>query len=1814
MELIAEETTTREQGLSLLEQAQKSTIDLLSQFANSLNFQADLNLIFDDVDSTGIGNLVKQWSSGDFTSLPNVEILPSAVIDGALGAFSPDTGKIYLSQDYISSASSAAITNLLLHEIGHFVKTQVAKSNTGGEVGEIFATFALGKTLTPLELQTFKLENDTATIILDGQQITINKAAPSGIDFSTIQSDLDKALDTLQKAVNGQALGNSLPLLGDTLKNNPAAQFITKLQKAINDELAKLPNPAAPTADDIKQALNTAASKLGILKDLQEIDSADRVEYVLKLGEDIASVSTPLATDIGLPLLGLKVGGNADTKIGYDFKLGFGVDKTKGFFLDTAQDSLDLKLGVTTPNLSTDAGLGFLTFKAKDAGTKFDGDFAIDLKSASPDKLLFLSDVTAIGSNYQNLVDAKLKGDADVELNLGATTGVKGLPSVSTDLSVKWNFNGLSSADPTKPGSFGNAPAIAFNHVTVDAGSAISDFIGPVLKEVKDVTEPLQPIIDIINSPLPVINLSLIQLAETFGFGSPDTDRFIKQLSDVITLVNSIPTNGDEVKIDLGSFSFGGNDIRTTLASNIPGLSALGAAPANPLLTSSGVTAGFINQLQKLAPEDNGLKLDFPILSDPNTAISLLLGKSGVDLFTFQPPTLSDSFNKSYFVPILGPLGVEFGLKADVRAGIKIGYDSTGLSEFKASGDASKLFDGFYASRPNGVGINGNNVYLYGDLTAGAGVGIGIGSLIVGGGISLTTVFNLDGIDGKVRPSDFASKPIFQLFNPSGGLDAILFGQLRLDFGFFSFNERLDLADERLIDFSASNTSPNELDHYRLENNSDALITTSDKSEIIKRVGTTGKDNIVVTHTGDGAKGENLRVTGLDPLPKDYADVKLIVIKGREGDDTIDLSDVRNTPGQISGDAGNDTIIGGGGDDFLMGGAGNNFLDGGGGKNNTVDYSAAATDVFVNLGTGGVSKNGYGGVDTLANIQNAVGSRYNDTLIAGDADAVLQGGDGDDTLVGGKGDDVLMGGNGENSLDGGDGTNTVSYLFAIGPVNVNLSSQNVGSSTRIISPIDGSILYEAANTAVGGYRVINDSIKNIQNLQGSTYDDILVAGNNAPSGTTYKSKNSFTYTGSYIDGSQGNDLIYAGLGSDVLDGGQGINWLSYALSTAAVQVDLTPGTTQSGGYAAGDKILAIKTEYTDNKGTDTNLSSFQNLEGSAHNDTLRGDIKDNTIRGGAGNDTIYGGDGNDLLMGGAGADYLSGDGYTGTLRADLDSASIASGNPGGGNTASYADSSGAVTVNLLTHSGQRSDAEGDQLFGIQNLIGSARGDIFFGGNEFSNDFNPGLSGGGTDIVVGGTGHTNSLTVDYSLGDYGAGATGGFTGSRAGSITRSSSDGKTVLDAMSFANIDRLFFTGTIQDDNITGGFNAKGDVIFTGAGNDTVNGGGGNDYLDGGDGIDTLSDYLGDRTKSITLTGIDPSDPNAKQINGTNFVDSSVTIQNFEVFKDITTGSGSSDRIVQPGRVNNNFIKAGSGSNYVDPGIGFDTVDGGLGGLFATRTLHVDYSQGDTGNGMMFSPVFGENKVPLRSGDGSRKPISNNDPFNPFIFQDRIDFKNFDQYEITGTSKIDSITGGDGNDILSGGSGGNDKLVGGRGNDTLIASSGGSKLQGTDNFDRGSNQETPNSGPFGGVNTTHTYNLAQDQDTLYGGTGADTFVLGDESTDTNSINNGIAPGGIFYAHSFYDGSNIDNDYANIVNFDPSRGDVIQLRKLDGYAAKYTLINFGREELLFLGYTDKNEQSQLDYMANITGNFGSLDLKSSAFSYVGDAYTNPNQVK
>ncbi|RUR57340.1 type I secretion C-terminal target domain-containing protein [Aeromonas veronii] len=127
----------------------------------------------------------------------------------------------------------------------------------------------------------------------------------------------------------------------------------------------------------------------------------------------------------------------------------------------------------------------------------------------------------------------------------------------------------------------------------------------------------------------------------------------------------------------------------------------------------------------------------------------------------------------------------------------------------------------------------------------------------------------------------------------------------------------------------------------------------------------------------------------------------------------------------LLGGAGNDALNGGEGNDILVGGAGNDNLNGGAG-NDTASYIDSTAGVTVKV-NGNNQATGGAGTDSLSNMENLVGSMFNDSL-TGDGNAnVLSGLVGSDILSGGGGDDLLLGGADGDTLTGGGGKDTFKW-------------------------------------------------------------------------------------------------------------------------------------------------------------------------------------------------------------------------------------------------------------------------------------------------------------------------------------------------------------------------------------------------------------------------------------------------------------------------------------------------------------------------------------------------------------------------------------------------------------------------------------------------------------------------------------------------------------------------------------------------------------------------------------------------------------------
>lgn len=432
---------------------------------------------------------------------------------------------------------------------------------------------------------------------------------------------------------------------------------------------------------------------------------------------------------------------------------------------------------------------------------------------------------------------------------------------------------------------------------------------------------------------------------------------------------------------------------------------------------------------------------------------------------------------------------------------------------------------------------------------------------------------------------------------------------------------------------------------------------------------------------------------------------------------------------------------------------------------------------------------------------------------------------------------------------------------------------------------------------------------------------------------------------------------------DVIDGGEGTDTVSYADSSAAVNVDLGAGTA-SGGDANGDV-----------------LTDIENLTGSTHDDTLVGDGSDN------------------LLIGGGGADVL--DGAAGT------------------DTVSYANSDAAVSVDLALGTGTGGDAQGDTISGIENLTGSDYDDTLTG--DISN--NSILGGDGVDTIDGRDGDDTLIGgagADVIDGGDGTDKVSYTTAASAVTVDLSDVTGASNIgDAFgdTFANIESFelsdyddVFVGDAANNTVAGG--AGTDNLSGGAGHDVLDGGAGADSLDGGTGYDQVSYLSADAGVTVNVS-------DTSQNTGDAVGDVYTSIELFEGsnFDDVITGTNVTDFLF--GADGDDTLMGGSGDDALFGGLGTDILNGGAGRdnaayNFAESGVTVDLSDSSNNTG----EAAGDSYISIEMVQGSAHDdvITGDGNDNWLHGMDGDDV-------INGGDGADTIFGADGSDTLSGGAG-----------------------------------------------------------------------------------------------------------------------------------------------------------------------------------------------
>ena len=372
-------------------------------------------------------------------------------------------------------------------------------------------------------------------------------------------------------------------------------------------------------------------------------------------------------------------------------------------------------------------------------------------------------------------------------------------------------------------------------------------------------------------------------------------------------------------------------------------------------------------------------------------------------------------------------------------------------------------------------------------------------------------------------------------------------------------------------------------------NSEDNRLTGGDGNDVLSGagggdnlIGGAGSDTVDYHYSNQGvtvdlsaqAKSSNGRaVLGEDAGGHASGDVISGIenVKGSSHDDVLIGSDDVSWNGKLLTSAENH-LYGGKGDDYLEGKGGADTLSGGQGFD-TASYASSEEGVTINLKSG-TGSGGDAEGDTLSGIENVIGSDHDDTLIGNYINNTLEGGAGNDTLYVGFVKDFM---------DCGAGNDTAQYYGSFTGVTVNLAK--------------GTAKYGDAS---------GDTLLNIENLSGSSFNDKLIGDEND----------------NILKGGKGNDILKGGAGSDTLDGGEGVDTVSYSDSDEGVSINLDRGTARHGD-AVGDTLVSV-----------------ENLTGSAHDDILVGNDSVNVLKAGAGNDRLKGYEGADTLDGGAGDDVL----------------------------------------------------------------------------------------------------------------------------------------------------------------------------------------------------------------------------------------------------------------------------------------------------------------------------------------------------------------------------------------------------------------------------------------------------------------------------------------------------------------------------------------------------------------------------------------------
>ncbi len=755
----------------------------------------------------------------------------------------------------------------------------------------------------------------------------------------------------------------------------------------------------------------------------------------------------------------------------------------------------------------------------------------------------------------------------------------------------------------------------------------------------------------------------------------------------------------------------------------------------------------------------------------------------------------------------------------------------------------------------------------------------------------------------------------------------------------------------------------------------------------------------------------------------------------------------------------------------------------------TVSLVAAAASIL----------NGDSGNNTLGNsvgtgIQQIFGFEGIDSLIGGTVDDQLNGGEGNDSLTGNAGNDILDGDAGNDTLIGGAGNDT--YFV---DSSTDVITETAGNGTDVVhSTTSYTLGTEVENLFLLGVGSINGTGNILANrIVGNTGNNILSSGTDALVDTligglgddtyiigsgdlaqestsvnegtdTVQSSDTYNLGATFLEnltllgtaninatGNIGNNIITGNGGNNAINGGTGADQLIGLGGNDTYTVDNALDVVTEASSAGTDLVNSSVTYTLAVNVENLTLSGTAVINGTGNDlaNTINGNTVANTLNGGIGADTLSGGGGNDIYIVDNTGDVVNGGAGTDTVQSSVTYtiATFANVENITLTGASAINATGNTSVNTLTGNSAANTLDGGT--GADTLVGLGGNDIYRVDN--TGDVVTEVAGAGIDTVQSAITYTLVAEVEnLTL------LTGAVDGT-----------GNTL------ANI----ITGNDANNTLNSGTDNLVDTLIGGAGNDT--------YIVGGT-TDIVTEALNAGTDTIqsavTYTLAALTNVENLTLTGTTAIN----------------GSGNALANVITGNSADNILNSGTDTTLADTLVGLGGND--------------TYVVGST------------NDVVTEVGSGGTDLVQSTVTYTLASEVENLTLTGTTAINGTGNALANTITGNGGNNILSGGTEGTaaiDSLVGGAGDDTYLWSTEDTISDSAGN-DTVSSSVTVSLASFTGIENitltgttaaTATGNTGNNvingasntvADTLIGGAGNDTYIVGSTDIITEDPNAG----------------------------------------------------------------------------------------------------------